>query len=351
MIIAIVADHAVITGATLDRIVAGNNFLDGGIGNDTLIASGASDVLRGGAGNDTYVIGSGAVSIEDTSGNNTLVMANVTNAAGLTLASVTNGGGTTLGIVGGGGVVIGANNGAIDAIRFADGSSIAYSTFLELHQDQVLAGDDNDGYVKSGRDTNDTIRGKKGNDLLVDGNGNDTYFFDAGDGKDVLSADADGNVTLKFGAGIIAIQINSQNGCVVVDDIILQYGDNGDSILIKRGKKGVINKIEFADGTVMTATEIAKQFGIDNAYLKTTESSDLIHGTAEDDRVVSGGGNDVLFGGAGEDWLNGENGDDTLHGGVGNDNLRGENGDDYITGGAGNDVIDSGYDSDTIFFA
>ena len=109
-------------------------------------------------------------------------------------------------------MVIGANNGAIDAIRFADGSSIAYSTFLELHQDQVLAGDDNDGYVKSGRDTNDTIRGKKGNDLLVGGNGNDTYFFDAGDGKDVLSADADGNVTLKFGAGIIAIQINSQNG-------------------------------------------------------------------------------------------------------------------------------------------
>ena len=329
---------------------SGSNYLDGGDGNDTLISSGSNDTLAGGAGDDTYVIGSGNVLIDDTAGSNTLVMTNVANAAGLTLASIQNGDAVTLGLLGGGGVVFGADTGSIDTIRFADGSSIAYSSLAEL-QDHILTGNDNDGYVKGGKNTNDTIRGKKGRDLLIGGSGKDTFLFDVGDGKDVLSEDADGNVTLKFGPGVSAIQIHSQNACALAEDFVLSYGNQGDSILVKRGRKGVINKVEFADGTVMTAGQIAKQFNLPNADLKTTNSNDLLHGTVEVDIVRAGGGNDVLFGAAGDDLLDGEDGNDTLNGGSGNDDLRGGEGDDYLAGGAGNDTIVGDFGADTMFFA
>lgn len=43
--------------------------------------------------------------------------------------------------------------------------------------------------------------------------------------------------------------------------------------------------------------------------------ADVLHGDADDDRLLGGAGEDQLFGNSGEDFLDGEAADDTLRGG------------------------------------
>jgi Ca2+-binding RTX toxin-like protein len=358
----------------------GFNLLVGGEGNDTLISNGYGDVLRGGSGSDIYIVGLGDVLIDDESGNDTVVLSNVTSTTGLMLSAIGDPNLIVLGHSGGGNVYIknGLDGGAIENIQLADGTMVSYASLFDTYNTQILEGTDEDGYIVGGQYTNDLIHGGKGRDLLIGGGGHDTFQFNLGDGKDVLREDPEGFVTIKFGPGISGVQIKDINSCSVGKDMILTYGNNGDTILIKRGREGVINKIEFADGSSINATQLAKQFDIGNADLKTTISSDLIHGTTENDRIFAGGGNDIVYGEQGDDVLWGDNvalvgettyeGNDVLHGGDGNDllnggggnntlygdggddTLQGEYGDDYFVGGAGNDRIDALYGVDTIVF-
>ncbi len=88
--------------------------------------------------------------------------------------------------------------------------------------------------------------------------------------------------------------------------------------------------------------------------------SNIVDGSAQDDRINVGGGNDIvngddgadeIEGASGADILRGGNGNDTLDGGSGADTLRGDAGDDQIAGGEGDDVVWAGPDdvgADTI---
>ena len=337
---------------------AGNNQLDGGDGNDTLISSGGNDILRGGAGNDQYIVSAGIVRIDDTSGIDTLILNNIFSVGGIALAPVQVGGGVTLGLVAGNTIILRVDNSSINTIQLGDGTTISYADLVAIYNtnNQILLGNEDNGYLVGGKDTNDTLQGGKGNDLLIGGGGNDTFVFNAGDGKDVLREDPNGNVTLKFGPGVAGVQISALNACALAMDMVLSYGNQGDSILIKGGRDGVINKIVFADGRTITATELAKQFNIGNADLKTTSSSDVIHGTVEDDRIFGKGGDDVLYGATGNDFLLGDDidgaasGNDSIFGDDGIDTLDGGAGDDYLVGGQGSDRILGGAGADTIVF-
>lgn len=70
-----------------------------------------------------------------------------------------------------------------------------------------------------------------------------------------------------------------------------------------------------------------------------TDGSDLLNGTAEDDRIAAGAGDDTVNGLAGNDTLLGQEGDDLLNGGEGDDSLDGGEGSDTLIGGPGNDAL------------
>jgi Ca2+-binding RTX toxin-like protein len=84
--------------------------------------------------------------------------------------------------------------------------------------------------------------------------------------------------------------------------------------------------------------------------------SDVITGSAFDDRLRGYAGADTVAGGAGSDFLDGGDGDDLVLAGIGADTivdpgganyLRGEDGDDYVVGGAGFDDINGNQGADT----
>ncbi len=62
--------------------------------------------------------------------------------------------------------------------------------------------------------------------------------------------------------------------------------------------------------------------------------SDVIKGTAGNDKIAGLGGNDALDGGAGNDEIDGGSGDDLIGGGAGSDNIKGGDGADYINSSA-----------------
>jgi RTX calcium-binding nonapeptide repeat (4 copies) len=71
-----------------------------------------------------------------------------------------------------------------------------------------------------------------------------------------------------------------------------------------------------------------------------TENADRICSRGGDDIVHALGGNDVVRGGKGNDIVEGDSGNDRLLGGAGNDTLEGNRGKDTLRGGRGNDTID-----------
>jgi len=80
-----------------------------------------------------------------------------------------------------------------------------------------------------------------------------------------------------------------------------------------------------------------------------TTGSDLLVGTALDDRISGKAGNDTISGGDGNDYGRGEDGNDSLSGGAGADDLNGNAGADTVAGGAGDDRVLGGRDTDKIY--
>ncbi|MCL4759576.1 MAG: hypothetical protein KJZ96_14675, partial [Rhodocyclaceae bacterium] len=101
-----------------------------------------------------------------------------------------------------------------------------------------------------------------------------------------------------------------------------------------------LDRIEFGDGTVWDAAEIAQR------VQGGTDGDDLLYAPDGGATLDGGAGNDTLIGGAGDDVLIGGDGDDVLYGGEGNDALHGGAGDDWLDGGAGNDTLHGGAGND-----
>jgi Ca2+-binding RTX toxin-like protein len=80
-----------------------------------------------------------------------------------------------------------------------------------------------------------------------------------------------------------------------------------------------------------------------------TSAANTLTGTANADHILGLGGNDVLYGRAGDDLLDGGDGNDVLYGEAGNDTLLGGAGNDLLYGGAGNDLLDGGAGNDTLY--
>ncbi len=283
------------------RFGEGQNYMDGGDGNDTIRSFALQDALYGGAGNDL-----------------------ITTAT--TDVLTTQGSSTQPGFAGESTLYGGGDNDTLIA---------AFST-------DFLYGDAG----------NDSLTGKF--TVLDGGDGNDTLY--GGNWTlNIPGATKVPAVTLSGGAGndyiygALGSIANVYNGGLGDDTII--FTTTNDSLLGEGSTEGN-DKISFVGGLSLGATTTSFVLvdtlgnntisGSDgNDSLLTGSGADFLQGGSVvatagtsvgfgDDTIISGGGNDYLFGGYGQDVLFGE---------ADNDTLQGSTNQDTLVGGAGADVF------------
>jgi Ca2+-binding RTX toxin-like protein len=263
---------------------AGNDTLNGEAGNDSLVGGIGADTLTGGDGNDNLNGGEGSDVLDGGAGNDFASYYASTNRVNVNLSNNFNN--------------LGANPGDILInIEHLQGSATADST---------LTGDANNNYLFS-YDGNDNLNGNAGHDILSSGAGDDTLT--GGDGNDILNG-GDGSDVLDGGAG---------------NDFASYYAST-DRVNVNLSNN--FNNLAGNPGDILINIE----------HLQGSATADsILTGDANNNYLLSYGGNDILVGNAGNDILSSGAGDDTLTGGDGNDNLNGGAGADVLDGGAGND--------------
>ena len=333
-----------ITGTDYDDVIygnGGNDTLYGENGNDILSGGTGHDRLEGGSGDDTYVwnLNDGIDTISDYQGTNKIKFGSNIAQENLSFAQA----GNNLRIIVNNdpsqGLIIESyysdTRRQIETIEFADGSEASVADLignLVSPPDQVIEGTADDD-ILTGGDGNDTINagdgynditGGKGNDTLNGGYDKDTYYYNLGDGYDIIS-DPYGRDKIIFGEGISSSDLIFQrNG----DDLFISFSNNdNDSIRILQhfyndDKK--IEQLEFADGSTINLSK-------GGLVLQGTDKDNTIDGTLYNDTIYGGLGRDVIDGGKGADIINGGKGDDTIDGGVGEDTIIWNLGDDMDT--------------------
>lgn len=261
--------------------------LKGTEGNDTLNSYAETRAIDGGGGNDTMTGGALVGSLQGGAGNDTIRFAAEANAV------VDGGSGNDT-------LIAGSGTGATGTTRIAGGG---------------------------------------GDDTITGTYGATTYCFNRGDGRDVVTDNGDTTSIdrLQFGAGIGQADLALRRS---VNDLVLTIGEDpanpnvGDRIVVSgwfASAGRVIERVEFADGTFLTAAQAGGMtFGTAGAdTLGTPQNQYLLAGLGGDDRLSAASRATLLDGGAGND---------TLAGGTAADFLYGGRGDDSLSAG-GNDVV------------
>jgi Ca2+-binding RTX toxin-like protein len=292
-----------------DAVLPGDSHIEGGAGNDHIIASIGNDKVYGGTGDD-YIDGSiGNDVIYGGDGNDTLLGED------------------------GDDIVAGGSGNDI-----LSGQSGADRLYGNAGDDHLSGGSGNDflyGYEDadflSGGDDNDRLYGGIGNDSLLGGDGDDRLY--GGDGDDRLYGNGGDKAVNQTGDWLYG---GSGNDYLVTGEGTNRlYGGDGDDSLDARSG---VNYLYGEAG---------------NDLLEAADGNDTLYGGLDNDVLDGGGGADKLYGGADNDTLYGGNGADKLYGGDGNDILYGDDGlcydcpegggaSDVIYGGAGNDIIIGG---------
>lgn len=208
---------------------------------------------------------------------------------------------------------------------------------------QELQGEDgNDILVASADD--DKLGGGLGDDLLQGGEGNDQ--LDGGDGMDIVDG----------GEGSDHIQGGSGN------DFILGGGSVTFALSSAPNAEGKNDYDRLAEGSfafLQQSDELpVLPAGLVGMISIDGDDADVIDAGEGNDWVLGGDGGDIVDGGAGNDYIVGQVGGDRLQGGDGNDTLYGDGvqgdltlggqpcytlpdfqGDDLLDGGAGEDFL------------
>jgi Ca2+-binding RTX toxin-like protein len=250
---------------------AGNDVLTGGAGDDWLSGGTGSDALNGGAGDDTLLIDA-----ED-------LQAKLNGGAGFDIAVVTGPAGVTLDL--------GPAN--LEAAIGGTGNDVLSNSGYGR---VILAGGAGNDILTGGRG-DDVLEGGAGNDQLSDlADGSDTYLFSRGDGQDTIEDKS------FSGADKLVLQNINSGECTFArkgSDLTLMFGQ-GDQITVRNyydaSNSYRIERVEFSDGVVWTARELAI------VLVQGTSGNDSLGSTQlqERDIYAGGKGNDTFtdtFGG------------------------------------------------------
>jgi Ca2+-binding RTX toxin-like protein len=292
-------------GVGNDTLVGGSgvDFLDGAPGNDTLGGGDAGDVLTGGRGADFLSGGSGAF---DTASYHERVNGVIADIGG------------------------GANDG-----NSGDGPAGARDT-IESDIENIAGGDGND-----------LLTGDGGRNSLWGGLGNDT--LDGGDGDDSLTGDLGADsLSGGPGGGDAVNYLDSRTTGVTAD--IGGGADDGNSEDGPSGARDDIRSdVESINGSVYS--DVLTGDG-DANVLDGSDGHDTLNGLEGQDFLLGSDGGDILRGGANGDFLDGGLDDDSLLGDGGDDTLlqagNTADGADFLSGGEGIDSADYSFRSTAV---
>lgn len=216
--------------------------------------------------------------------------------------------------------------------------------------DALYGGQGNDDMY--GFEGDDYLVGGGGVDWLRGGPGADTYFFEAGDGRDNIVEDRDLSFNggqsrpdvIEFGTTVAAanITVSFVDSGFGAKNLLLRNSSTGDLVTVWNwfGLSGVDGTLEvrFADGITWTTEDLKLLASVNNA----TDGNDFLVGSGRVDVLGGRIGDDTLRALAGDDYISGGPGNDRLEGGIGNDTY-------YFAAGDGVDlIVDEGGDFDSI---
>ena len=209
--------------------------------------------------------------------------------------------------------------------------------------------------VLLGGSAEDTFYAGAGNDLVVGQRGDDTAFLGKGDDRFIWN-NGDGSDFINGGKGFDVTEVNGADGAG--DEFDLRQVD-GQAIFnrLNLGQFTLTNKkieqfeingqggddsLTVGDLSGSGVEKVVFSGGDGNDTLDARESSTTLEafGGEGDDLLLGGSAEDTFFGGGGDDIVVGQRGNDTAYLENGDDRFIWNNGDgsDFINGGAGFDV-------------
>jgi VCBS repeat-containing protein len=317
--------HADLVAKANTPLPAADHVLTGGAGNDTLVSTGASELLRGGDGSDTYVFArGGGQDIIDEQANSagqtdTLVLHGYTPAE---LKLERDGNDLVLRFVG-----------TIDEVRLVDalsGSSnidqpgveqIVFDngTVWDRAQLQALA-----PAAPLTQSYAATIARGSDDDIVYHGTSLDTFGFTRGDGNQfVTKPDGVGRLELHgYTPGEVHVSAAPWNS----SERVLTFSGSLDSFEFSNYGNAPNLEISFADGTVWSIADVEAKYQTSltmSGERSTTAAGQTLTGGSADDSLYDAQGGATLIGGAGNDTLRADGSFDTLVGGTGDDLIKG----------------------------
>ncbi|HEY8961555.1 MAG TPA: calcium-binding protein, partial [Luteolibacter sp.] len=261
-----------------------------------------------------------------------------------------------------------------DGRDFIYGEGGADALYGDAGNDVILSGSP----AVVGDSSENQLTGGAGDDLLWGGIGSDSYYYNLGDGLDVIREPGTiaGSVDkVFFGPGITpeSLAFSREKGDLFVEitgvDILKiesWFGSSTGDFRIEEfhfdSASPLLGSSLPFDGVTWNGTAGADVYTVPTAanywllgaggndVLTGAAGMDVILGEIGNDTLYGRDGDDALYGGAGDDTLNGGNGNDSLSGGDGNDSLDGGNGNDFLQGGGGNDTLYGGYNNDVYYW-
>lgn len=288
-----------ITGNAAANVVDGSEF------DDIIDGLGGNDVMRGNGGNDTFVVRSQA----DLAAGKTYDGGDGFDV--LQYASTTAG---TLAV---------NNSGAV--LIDLEGVTMTGSAALNVDASGYATGP----LTITGNSGNNIITGTNEDDVLLGGDGNDTFIIKS-------SASHGFGETVDGGNGLDEIHFASSADGDTLDASVFTYVEK-----IVLGDASVAASLTAALNVNIAATALVGSTIVGNAGDNHITGSNLF-----DTTMLGGAGNDELVGGDGNDTLDGGAGADTMLGGAGNDTYLIANLSDLVAG----DVIEDDGGFDTVSF-
>ncbi len=350
-------DNVVVTAPADTQTYAGDDALNGNLGNDTIYGGDGDDSISGGIGNDTIdggtgddiIYGEGQANIVNAS--NTFDNSSEGWRTGQTL-SATQVDATYLP------TGHGTNNGAIEFVDTAGGTGyfIAPDEYLgdqssmsggaiNFSQYLSLAGGPNNNPGPS----QIVLRGSAGtlNFRGVASGSPPTYApYQLVDGQwvNVEAPLTEGSWYIN---GTTTVATQAQIDAVLADltqvAIKAEYSTSPND-------GGRLDSFKFTANSDYAVSDEGLAPIADDDIIEGGAGNDTVFANSGDDVVTdTGGGDDSIYGQGGNDTLSSGTGDDTVSGGTGNDTLNGEAGNDLLIGGDGNDAVDGGTGNDTIY--
>ncbi len=295
-----------IIGTTADDTLGGT------IGDDVFLGDSGDDVFNSSAGNDTYIyrLGDGDDVINELyyqgPGDELIFGAGITPENIVWQRGTLDRDDAILTYADGGSIRLDrqlyeVGSPGVENIKFQNGVVWQSDAFKAM----ILADSqtDIDDLVVGYNNSDDTLDGGLGNDTLEGLSGGDSYFYELGDGDDIIieKQNHSGVDKLVFGAGITIANLTFARGTTDFDDLTITVVGSGsvflDEQFNKFGTPG-IEEITFADGSSLNLADIQ----LATLAANQTAGDDTIYGFDNAADIITGGvGNDVLRGLTGED--------------------------------------------------